>query len=231
VSGLGWVAGPPLEVGGEPSRAEVIYRGLRSSVGKGGPGPTDSIEDLWRQSKAQTIASVVIMAERAALQAFPNLSTDRIPAYERLLRFGAPAGATDEQRRRAVAAAWTTENLADVPHIASSLAAIHTALRVDEVPYELGAVVELGKMFPAAGAEATGVSAFPNYADDFLLRVRHELGAGERAPMATTISDVADLLNRVMPTWVDFELVTGDGFFCDGGADGTSLLDMKTLGV
>src|SRR5277367_5638913 len=118
MSGLGWVAGLPLEVGGGTSRAEAIYRGLRSTVGKGGSGPPDSIEDVWRQSKAQAIASVVIMVERAAVQVFPNLATDRIPAYERLLRFGAPAGATDEERRRAVAAAWTTENLADTPDVA-----------------------------------------------------------------------------------------------------------------
>jgi hypothetical protein len=231
MSGLGWIAGLPLEVGGDSSRAEAIYRALRSAVGKGGSGPVDSIEDVWRQSKAQTIASVVVMVERAAVQAFPNLTTDRIPAYERLLRFGAPAGATDEERRRAVAAAWTTENLADTPDVGASLAAIHPAMRIEEEPHELGALVELGKMFPAHGGEATGVSAFPNYADDFVLRVRYDLAPGEVAPAETTRAGAADLLNRVLPTWVDFELVTGDGFFCDGGDDGTSLLDLKTLGA
>jgi len=231
MSGLGWIAGLPLEVGGDTGRAEAIYRGLRSAVGKGGSGPPDSIEDIWRQSKAQAIASVVIMIERAAVQVFPNLATDRIPAYERLLGFGAPAGATDEERRRAVAAAWTTENLADLPDIERSLASINPALHIEEAPYELGALVELGKVFPMPGAEATGVSAFPNYADDFMLRARYTLAGGEVAPAETTIAGVGDLLNRVLPTWVDFELVTGDGFFCDGGADGTSLLDLKTLGA
>jgi hypothetical protein len=231
MGGLGWMAGLPLEVGGDTSRAEAIYRGLRSAVGKGGSGPPDSIEDLWRQSKAQTIASVVLMSERAVVQAFPSLATDRIAAYERLLRFGAPAGATDEERRRAISAAWTTETLSDVRDVTTSLRTIHPALSVEEEPYELGTVVELGKMFPAPGAESTGVTAFPNYADDFMVRVRYELGAGETAPAATTSAGVADLLNRVLPTWVDFELVTGDGFFCDGGADGTSLLDVKTLGA
>ncbi|HEY4121189.1 MAG TPA: hypothetical protein VGM56_25165 [Byssovorax sp.] len=151
MGGLGWGAGLPLEVGGDTSRTDAIYRSLRSAVGKGGSGPPDSIEDLWRQSKAQTIASVVIMTERAAMQAFPDAASDRIPAYERLLRFGAPAGATDEARRQAIAAAWTRENLADAPDVEASLRAIDPALSIETIPNELGALVELGRMFPERG--------------------------------------------------------------------------------
>jgi hypothetical protein len=233
MGGLGWGAGLPLEVGGDTSKTDAIYRSLRVAVGKGGSGPPDSIEDFWRQSKAQTIASVVTMTERAALQAFPDVATDRLPAYERLLRFGAPAGATDEERRRAIAAAWTTENLADGGSVAASLAHLSAAFSVETLPYEIGCLVAFGKMFFGRDELLSLLAAppaFPNFADDFVVRIRWTLPGGETKPPATAWAAAADLANAVLPAWVDFELVTGDGFFCDGGPDGTSLLDLKTLG-
>ena len=105
------------------------------------------------------------------------------------------------------------------------------AFTVEDEPYELSTIVQFGRMFPARGDEALGVPAYPNFADDFLVRVRYQLGASQTAPPATAWATAADLLNTLLPTWVDYELVTGDGFQCDGGDDGTSLLDLKTLGV
>jgi hypothetical protein len=218
----------PLELGGNTYRTEDIYNALRSAVGVGGAGPKDSIEDLWRQSKAQAIASVVIMIERALRQAFPNVATDHIASYERLLGFGAPAGATDEERRRAITAAWTARLLANMPEVEKSLQVLDPAFYVTELPYDLTALVHFGKMFPERTLDVPA-SQFPNYADDFVLRVGYTLATGQTAPDPLVLAAAEQLLNTVLPGWTDYEIVTGDGFFTDGGDDGSSLLDLTTL--
>ena len=50
-----------------------------------------------------------------------------------------------------------------------------------------------------------------------------------RAP-AQSLAMARRLLNSVLPAWIDWVVTTGEGFFCDGGDDGSSLLDLKGLG-
>jgi hypothetical protein len=229
MGGLGWENTLPLSLGGDASKTEEIYSALRAAVGSGGAGPKDSLEDLWRQSKAEVIASVVLMKERAILQAFPNVATDHLGVYEQILNLQ-PAG-TDEDRRVAIATAWTLDLLADMPSLETSLRVIDSAFSLEEIAYGDTALVHLGKAFPARGQEALGVPAYPNYSDDFVLRVRYTLAPGQVSLERMVRANAERLLNAVLPSWIDYYIATGAHFYCGGGADGTSLLGLKTLGA
>ena len=90
--------------------ADAIYRGLRSAVGQGGSGPPDSIEDMWRQSKAQTIASVTApfcgACTRARLSAEGELFTCLFAARGTDLRAPLRDGADDAELEARIRSAW-----------------------------------------------------------------------------------------------------------------------------
>ena len=231
MGGLGWMNGGPLELGGETTKTEDVYTALRAAVGIGGPGPRDGLEDLWRQCKAQTIASTVIASERAILQALPDHATDHIPVYERILAIVPPGGATEQDRRLAIVEAWTLRLLANMPELKRSLQIVDPAFDLEELEHEKVTHVLLGRMFPPRGAEQFyGVTAFPNFSDEFIVRVTYTLVPGQTEPPTSVLAKARRLLNTVLPAWVDWLITTGDGFFTDGGPDGSSLLDLKTLG-
>jgi hypothetical protein len=229
MGGLGWQNTLPLNLGGDPSKTEEIYSALRAAVGKGGAGPKDSLEDLWRQSKAEVIASVVLMKERAILQAFPNVATDHIGVYEQILNLQ-PVG-TDEDRRVAITTAWTLDMLANMPSLETSLQVIDPAFRLEEIAYGDTTLVHFGKAFPTRGYEAYGVPEYPNYSEDLVLRVRYMLASGRVNLDRMVRANAERLLNDVLPSWVDYYITTGAHFCCGGGVDGTSLLGLKTLGA
>lgn len=230
MSGLGWSNPLPLSIGGGTSKTEDVYSALRSAIGVGGAGPVDSLEDLWRQCKAQTIASVVVDSERAVLQAFPHVATDAIPSYERILGLDSADEDSDEVRRRAIVAAWTLELMVIASGIQDSLQAIDPRFSVTEVPYAATLVTHLGRMFFSADEPGNAIG-YPNYSDDFVLHVVWDPSV-DAAPSVDVMDAAEHLLNTVLPAWVDFSIVSesSGGFCCDGGPDGTSLLDLKALG-
>ena len=231
MGGLGWINGASLELGGDSTKTENVYAALRAAVGIGGSGPRDGLEDLWRQCKAQTIAATVIATERSALQAFPDHATDHVPVYERLLAITPAADATEQDRRDAIAQAWTLRLLANMPEVGHALRVIDPAFDLDEIEPDRTVAMMLGRMFPPRGTEAFyGVPAFPNFGDDFLVRVTYTLSPGQTEPPAQLLAMARRLLNSVLPAWIDWVVTTGEGFFCDGGDDGSSLLDLKGLG-
>lgn len=231
MAGLGWMNGGPLEVGGDTTKTQDVYAALRAAVGVGGAGPRDGLEDLWRQCKAQAIASSVIATERAVLQALPDHATDHVPVYERILAIVPAGGATEQDRRLAVVEAWTLRLLANMPELKRSLQALDPAFEIEELEETVTTIVLLGRMFPKRGSELKhGVAAFPNFADDFVVGVTYTLGPGQTEPPPAVMAKARRLLNAVLPAWVDWLITTGDGFFTDGGPDGASLLDLKALG-
>lgn len=233
--GLGWQNGLPLELGGGTSRTEDIYNALRGALGSA-PGPKDGIEDLWRQAKAASIGGVVIATERAALQAFPHVATDALPRYESIL--GLVATGTETERRAAAAAAWVVDQLADQPSVTASLDVIDAAFYLGNTPDGQTTSVQVGRQFgdrPNLGgwaqlASGRQSSAWGNFSDDFVLRAYYALSGGLLSIPSAKQSAAERYLNTVLPAWVDYTIATADGFYLDGGADGTSLLDQTAFG-
>ncbi len=237
MSGLGWENELPLDLGGGTTRTEDVYAALRSAVGQGGAGPVDSLEDLWRQSKAQVIAGAVESTERAILQAFPNIATDHIAVYERALAITPPEGATDEERRAVIVVDWTRGLDSRMLTIDDDLQAISPKFRLEELGYDLSSYTLFGRMFPADGDEvAEGIPQYPNYSSEFVIRIVYDFAFGETFLSLETRLLAARLVNSVLPAWVDWVMyttseITPAGLYCEGGLDGTSVLDFTQLSV
>jgi hypothetical protein len=238
MGGLGWHNPLPFEIGGGETDHERVWRALRSLVGQGGPGPEDSLEDLWRQCKAVALAADVIDPERAFLQGVPGKQTSHIDVYEDLLFI--PRAPTDAQRAIAVRDAITLQLKAQLPFIDEALKRIDPRFAVDDIPWAQSATTELGRAFgPRVGGPAYGsgvsaartATAWPNYADPFVLYVNYALAPGSTEPNERSLDAAGRLLNNVLPAWCDWSISTGDGdgFFLDGGPDDDSLLDQTAF--
>jgi hypothetical protein len=222
--GYGGLAGFPLEYGGETIDEEV-YGVLRNAVGIGGSARDDQgIDGLWRQCKAQAIASLLTTGERAALQVFPQIATDHLPVYEEELGLVPGEGATDEERRADVVAAWTRRLRADVPSLRQQIQLVDARADVLDVPRASSVVVVMGKAFePQDGTPDYGPrlsTAYPAYASEFLTPVTLAVAGG--IPSAADLLVMARLkrvLRDVLSSWQDFSVSVsptgGVGFFLD----------------
>lgn len=230
---FGWQNSFPLELGGQPTRIEAIYSALRSAVGRGGSAQDDSgLEGAWRAAKAQAIAASLDAYERAAFQALPAHATEHVPVYERVLGIAPGSDANEEDRRLAVVAAWVARVLATVGDLKRSLQTISPKFDVDEMDHDLSIVTMLGKMFPAYGDEATGVPMYPNYSDEFIVRVTYTMESGETKIPQAIHAAARRFLGTALPAWVDFEIMhrtdPEQGLICDG-EDVGSVLDVTPM--
>lgn len=213
----------PFQWGGGPTDEEIVYNALRSAVGEGGSAKDDTgIDGLWRRCRARGLAAVGSFAERAALQAFPQIATDHIPVYEAELRIIPPEGATDEDRRQAIVAAYTLKAAQNELELADRLLEIDPRFLVVNMPRALATTVQLGKAFqpqdgiPAYGGGRFG-SAWPNYSSDFCVVVRLPTVAAMPTPVdLASITYAKRLLRKILPSWVDFSVVTSTGPFLIG---------------
>lgn len=233
MGGIGWHNGLPFRVGGGETDEELVYVALRRSLGEKGPGPVDGLEDRWRQCKAIAIATSAAADERAVLQAFPGYATDHLVRWEGELGVDY-GGATDTERREAVADAVVAELLADVPSLEAGLQAIDARAHVALLAFAAATIVYFGKQFASrlAGAPPFGgmqAAGWPNFASDFVLFVHWTLGPGETTVPELARQEIADYLNRVLPAHVDWQIHTSTGFLLDGGPDGTSRLDQTAF--
>lgn len=189
-----------VSVGGDQSKTEQIWQALRSAVGKGGSGPEESLEDSWRIAKAQTIAAVCSMAERAVLQAFPDAATDHLAHWER--KYGiVPASLVEQDRRDSVVARYRQRPRADGPSIGEAIAELGDFV-IEHMPQDHTATVAAG--FPQAGNVY-------NFSDSFVLRIKTS-----ETNIDVDTSELKRYLNRVLPSWVDWRVVNSVGFYCDG---------------
>jgi hypothetical protein len=183
------------------------------------------------------LASAASSVERAAFQALANLSSDHIPVYEKILNLNAAPGASDEERRRAISLAWVLEIRADSPSMDQAVKAIDSHCTFEGIGdgYDSGNVttITLGRTMgsrldPSAYGNRLATAA-PNYSGEFFGLVHYAPPAGIIEPPPLVYDALERLLNTSLPAWVDWIIHTGEGFFCDGGTDGTSLLDLKLL--
>lgn len=232
---FGWANSLPLELGGQTSHIENVYNALRNAVGRGGSAKDENgLEAAWRAAKAIAIATATDAYERAAFQALPEHATEHVPVYERVLGIAPGSDANEEDRRLAVLAAWTVRVLANIGTLKRSLQVISPKFDVDELAHEQATVTMLGRMFPSYGDESLhGVPQYPNYSDEFVVRVIYRLEAGEVSIPGMLLQAARRYLNTTLPAWVDFLILKRTspttGLICDGAAVG-SVLDYTPLG-
>lgn len=221
--------GNPLSfaLGGGPSPQEQVYDALFQAVGDGLRAPEGTIVEAWRRSKAYGIAAT-IQDDRAAVQAFPDLSTDYLPVYEELLKIVPSSGQTEQARRETVTARYTRTIDATYPKLEAQLEVADPLFEIIIPPYELTRATEMGvRAFqdwspgsgsacgPAFGA-GRKQTLFPNYSDNFVLYAFLNAGSGPTTPTnLRTMAAVKDGLNEALPAWVDFRVFTSIGFILD----------------
>jgi hypothetical protein len=236
MGGFGWHNPMPCEIGGGPTDIELIWQALRDAVGKGGPGPEDSIEDLWRQARARVIAFSSCGMERAALQVFPNIATDWLAYYEKLLGIFPPVGATETERREEAARRFAIELRSDGPSLLAALQEIEPDTELVAVDPDLTIVAQFGVAYNARPYTnpfgSNNASDFPAFSTDEVVTVRVTLEPGETQIAPLTILRMEETLNELLPAWVDFAVTQVDstgtlGFWLDGAFG--SLLDLTAF--
>lgn len=217
----------------DPTREDLINNAWRSAVGKGSTAPSPAaIDVLFRRVRARAIASVADMGEETALQAFPNLATDLLPYYERLLGLTDDPDLTMDQRRAAAAALYTLEISSDVPGIKASLLQLDARFDVILPDPNRTLTTLMGRAFEdMAGDEPFGggrlSTRLPAFSGMLVLRVVLELGDGVQpnADERRAIRLARQLLHDVLPATDDLQIVTHRGFILD-----VSRLDLTSFG-
>jgi len=224
---MGLPIGVPGEVGGGPTRDEAVHLALRLSVGTLA-GPEDGLEDAWRRIKAKALVDTAVSVELACMQALPALSTAHIPVYERLLKISVAASDTEEDRRQRITEIWTRQSRVDFTSLNKALKAISSKLSASPTPNHLVTSTRFGRYLAPVGDPSLKQPEKPNYSTAMIVRVQYTLGVGESLIPDEIRKEAEDLLNASLPSWVDYLLHTGEGFFCNGVQN--SYLNFKALG-
>lgn len=211
-----------FKVGGGPTLAEKLYRESRLSLGEGGAGEVNSLEDKWRQAKALARAKGLAAVERAASQAFPHLGVEQLPVYEDMLSLEGAGEAAD--RSEAVARALSDDPAATVPNLLDELRRIDPIIELDTIDATESVVARYGKPFQVDGS-AQQSSRWPAFSQHFFAHVRWPVPGG--IPPSDDRAEVVRSLNRMLPAWCDFVIYNKVGFFFDGFND--SFLDITAL--
>jgi hypothetical protein len=233
MAGFGWINPFPMELGGGPTLVQVTYQAMRSAVGVGGSALDDenTIDGVWRQARATALASARAASERAVLQAFPGSATDALPYYEDLFRLVPEDENNLVQRRIESELRYVAEVDSSVPAITLQLQAIDERFSIIETTHEQAVETILGRAFedfdatlPFGGGRRS--TLFANYSTEFVLFVLFDLGSGvdPGPPEAAILRAALDYLNVALPTWVNLQTATADGFILN-----ESLLDITGL--
>lgn len=234
--------GNPLsfELGGGPSPQEQVYGAMYQNVGDGIQAPPDTLVEKWRMARARGIAAFTL-DDRAATQAFPDLSTDYLPVWEDILSIQPDPAATEQERRETVLTQYTRVIDATYPKLLSALQDLDSLFSILLIPTQFTRTTAPGRAFqdwdPAApgasgppfnlgvGPVGDKATAFPNYSDDFVLFVLFNVGAGAiSVSNQRTLADAIGLLNESLPAWVDFRVFSSCGFVLD-----QDLLDVTAM--
>ncbi len=214
----------PYRFGGEPNPQEKAFRALVSLEGVGMLPPDDPVGDqtidgAWHQAMANGLSLIGTMGEAAVFQAWPNLATDLISEYERILGISPPIDSPDQARRDVATLAWVGDIRSDYPDLSVSLDGIDLRFSIINPNHTLARQTYFGKLFAAQtdGAIFHGgqtISDFPNYSDDFFVRVLFDVGDGVGAvgPIGVAKQRARELLERVLPAWCDFRIALHRGF-------------------
>lgn len=222
----------PIQWGGGKSTFHQLWDSLRDMLGNGGAGPRDSLEDAWREAKVAGLLKVITMPERAALQALPSKATDHIEVYEDLLKV--PRAPTEEERRVAITAAWVESLSAVIPRLTARLQAIDSDISIVALDNDVTTSFHFGAAFetePAtypfrpSGSSSPLHSAWPMFASFFIVYVLWENQPGGIPPTATRDLVVREL-NKTLPAWVNWRIISKIGFILDQDP-----LDLTGFGV
>lgn len=224
--------GNPLSfgLGGGPSPQEQAYDTSYQSVGDGIQAEPGSLVEEWRMARARGLAAFD-MDDRAAAQAFPDLSTDFLPVWEEILRVYAPPGSSDEERRQVITEAYTRYISAAYDAIDTSLKEVNELIEVLILPYEYTRTTVTGRAFEdwdPADPKATGpafdansvagdnATFYSNFSDDFIVSVLFDVGSSILTPTnQRALQEVYKRLNEILPAWVDFRIFSACGFILD----------------
>ncbi len=229
-----------LALGGGPSPQEEVYDAMRQNVGNGIQGPEGSLVEKWRNARARGIAAFT-QDDRAASQAFPDISTDYLPVWEDILDIPPQPGASLSERQATVLVAYTRVIDASFPKLEDGLKSIDELMSILLIPHDLIRTTVPGRAFedwdptdPSAsgppfrlnaGGVGNTATGFPNFSDEFILTVLFDVGAGLLSVTnQRSFAEAQDLLNESLPAWVDFRLHTACGFILD-----QDLLDVTLL--
>jgi hypothetical protein len=227
------MSGPlPISPGGEPIASDIA-KDLRRAIGTLA-SEGDTLEDAIRRAEAELIADEDADIERAVCQAFVHLATDALEGYERVLGITPPLEASEAERRETAAAAWTVRSRANIPSLVESLQGISPAFSVAYPTESITTAVRLGRTMGDRNDENVygpyrQASGFPNYSTRQIVRVRYQLAVGETVVPEQVRMRATELLNARLPAFVDWTISTGSGFYCNGGADGSSRIGYKAL--
>lgn len=224
-----------FHLGGSVSPQRVAYDALKSAVGEGGsaPGePNESIVEAWRFARARGLAAS-IDDDRAAAQINPETATDFIPVFEQILREFFPADANDTDRRERltelyidsldVAYAPLLERLQAINPGASIIIQDRTLTRDTQfgrVHEDYDTADDLASGPPmdiVNGLSGTKTTSFPNFSSDFILVVETPpavIGSVSQTDVLN-IRLIEELLNRILPVWVDYRVYMACGFTLD----------------
>ncbi len=229
---LGGSSDFPFELGGEPSREMKTYVAIRRMVGEGASPPGDpygdeTIIESWRMARARGLSAIASFAEAALWQGFPDTVTDELSTYEEILAIFQPVDTPDEKRRQLVTERWTRKIQSAVSKLAIELAELDSRFSIVAVPRDYVRQVIAGRVYDDVGATAGTFknlrehSSFPNYSDDFVLRVLFGIGdVALNDELAAIRTRASDLLDEALPAWTDFSITHAQGFTLD-----LSLLD------
>jgi hypothetical protein len=235
----------PFQFGGSKTPTEQAYDLLKQAVGVGNSAaqedPDKSIIESWRFARARGLSSVMDV-ERAVSNAFPNIATDFIPVYEQILGLSFPVGTPDETKRKDLTTAYTRAIDATLPKLEADLKEIEPTVTLVVIDYDpLDPLAardqtrdgQVGRYFedwdPAdpdasgppfnlpRGAGLAKITSFPNFSDDFILKVEYPLPVGTLSAFnKRQITRMQDFLNDALPAWVGFTIFTKDaGFVLD----------------
>lgn len=229
-----------FRVGGGPTRAQAAYNALRSAVGKGNSAAENTIIETWRRARARGLAAVH-GERRAVLQGIsPDLATDMIPMYERILNKQFPIDTPDETKRQALLKAWVSKQ--DASTVEAALQEIDSSVTVEATDRDEERESQLGRAFedfdPTSG-QASGppfnlvglsgpkADSFPNFSDSFRFYVRFPHATGSFPEASRRIREQLKAeLNKIIPSWCDFVIFADDtGFTLD-----LALLDVTAFG-
>jgi len=143
--------------------------------------------------------------------------------------------ASDEERRAAVASAYTAKLEAVVPQIRARLQALDPGIDVRTPSNDTTTHSHCGRYLASRTTPSDYggrlAAMMPNHASNFVLLVQWD-GCVDGIPPPGTRLIVERYLNSALPAWVDYIIYTNTRFHLDGvGLDGShSHLDLSCVG-
>lgn len=212
----GWADPWPLQWGGSPTPIENALAALESAVGRGHAADADGIERRWREARAVGLGCLMVLAERAANQSYPQSSVD-VGQWRR--SFFLPDYLSDEAARVESTRRYFDDDLVSIPDLTAQLQRIDSRFSLVPRDWTDALTTMDGRFFESFdGRPPFGVpekeTRYPHRSGKYELVVKLDLGApvsplGEVELRA--VRTARDYLQDALPTWYDFTICTSTG--------------------